>query len=255
MISRTDRGGTLQSDMAAVTSKTSAKMRLGLGQQNRLLTSGLGKNERPEEEERGSDLRARMREKRSYAARVLGDLVGGERKRKSEPQEDEEGEKGLVRKRKTDTSRDEDRKRQSDPIEEEVERLMRKRRSDHKDNEEKVKRPREVSPGKIKKKKSKDKKEKKEKKSKKSKRSHSPNEDSQGSDRNALQMAQEFSKEYEPIRSRKMKVKKTEHDDDDLGLGLSLDTSLETSQDHGHKHEQSEASVDVMKDLDDFLND
>ena len=256
MISRTDRGGTLQSDLAAVTSKTSAKMRLGLGQQNRFLTSGLGKNERTEEEERGGgDLRSRMREKRSYAARVLGDLVGGEtRKRKSDPQEDEEGEKRLVRKKKTDTSRDEDRKRRSDPKDEdeEVERLMRKRRSDLKDNEEKVKRLRETSPGKMKKKKSKDKKEKKEKKSKKSKRSHSPNED-QGSDRNALQMAQEFSKEYEPIRSRKMKVKKTEHDDDDLGLGLSLDTSLETSRDHGHK--LSETSGDVMKDLDDFLND
>ena len=231
MISRTDRGGTLQSDLAAVTSKTSAKMRLGLGQENRLLTSsGV---ERPEEE-RG-DLRARMREKRSYAARVLGDLVGSEA-----------GEKRLVRKRKTDSSRDEDRKRESD---EDDERPMRKRKSDQKDDEEESK-------SKMKKKKSKEKKEKKEKKSKKSKkRSHSPNEDSQGSDRNALQMAQEFSKEYEPIRSRKMKIKKTEHDDDDLGLGLSLDTSLETSQDHGHKHEQSETSGDVMKDLDDFLND
>ena len=29
MISRTDRGGTLQSDLAVVSSKTSAKMRLG----------------------------------------------------------------------------------------------------------------------------------------------------------------------------------------------------------------------------------
>ena len=231
MISRTDRGGTLQSDLAAMTSKTSAKMRLGLGQENRLLTyPGL---ERPEEE-RG-DLRSRMREKRSYAARVLGDLVGGET-----------GEKRQVRKRKTDSIRDEDRKRESD---DDDERPKRKRKSDQKDDEEESK-------GKMKKKKSKEKKEKKEKKSKKSKkRSHSPNEDSQGSDRNALQMAQEFSKEYEPIRSRKMKIKKTEHDDDDLGLGLSLDTSLETSQDHGHKHQQSETSGDVMKDLDDFLND
>ena len=101
-------------------------------------------------------------------------------------------------------------------------------------------------------KKKKEKKGKKEKKSKKSKRSHSPNEDGQGSDRNALQMAQEFSKEYEPIRSRKMKIKKSEDQDD---IALSLDTSLDTSQDHGNKQEALETSGDVMKDLDDFLND
>ena len=65
-------------------------------------------------------------------------------------------------------------------------------------------------------------------------------------------MAQDFSKEYEPIRSRKMKIKKAEDHDD---IGLSLDTSLETSQVHGNKHEHSETSGDVMKDLDDFLND
>ena len=245
MISRTDRGGTLQSDLAAVTSKTSAKMRLGG-------LTGTG-GERWEDRGGDQDLRARMRDKRdridrqSYAARVLGDLVGGE------------GEKRLVRKRRSDTGREEDedkpvRKRRSGPMEDDEveERLIRKRKSDPRDEDEEVKRVREGSPIKIKKKKSKEKKEKKEKKSKKSKRSHSPNEDSQGSDRNALQMAQEFSKEYEPIRSRKMKIKKAEDHDD---IGLSLDTSLETSQDHGNKHEHLETSGDVMKDLDDFLND
>ena len=238
VISRTDRGGTLQSDLAAVNSKTSAKMRLGGG--------GMGGEDK-------GDLRARMRDKRdrmdrqSYAARVLGDLVGGE------------GEKRLMRKRRSDPGRDEDedrlvRKRRSDPLDsgDGNERPNRKRRSDPSDKDEEVKRFREESPIKIKKKKSKEKKEKKEKKSKKAKRSHSPNEDSQGSDRNALQMAQEFSKEYEPIRSRKMKIKKSEDHDD---AGLSLDTSLETGHDQGNKHEQSETSGDVMKDLDDFLND
>ena len=213
----------------------------------------LSGGDRAEDRGRDQDLRARMRDKRdridrqSYAARVLGDLVGGE------------GEKRLVRKRRSDTGRDEDedkmgRKRRSGQMEDDEveERLRRKRRSDPRDEDEEVKRVREGSPTKLKKKKSKEKKDKKEKKSKKSKRSHSPNEDSQGSDRNALQMAQEFSKEYEPIRSRKMKIKKAEDHDD---IGLSLDTSLETSQVHGNKHEHSETSGDVMKDLDDFLND
>ena len=210
----------------------------------------LSGGDRAEDRGRDQDLRARMRDKRdridrqSYAARVLGDLVGGE------------GEKRLVRKRRSDPGRDEDedkmgRKRRSGQMEDDEveERLRRKRRSDPRDEDEEVKRVREGSPTKLKKKKSK---EKKEKKSKISKRSHSPNEDSQGSDKNALQMAQEFSKEYEPIRSRKMKIKKAEDHDD---IGLSLDTSLETSQVHGNKHEHSETSGDVMKDLDDFLND
>ena len=46
-------------------------------------------------------------------------------------------------------------------------------------------------------------------------------------------------------------VRSEDHDD----AGLSLDTSLETGHDQGSKHEQSETSGDVMKDLDDFLND
>lgn len=231
VISKTDRGGTLQSDLAAVTSKTSAKMRLG--DMGDML-----------EEDRG-DLRARMMDKRtkidrqSYAARVLGDLMGAEtearlgKKRRSDTWRDEDDEeaKGLLeRKRRSDT-------RSYDEEEEEVPVKLKKKTS--KDKKEK---------------KSKDKKEKKEKKSKRSKRSHSPGEESPGSERNnALQMAQEFSKEYEPIRSRKIKIKKTENQDD---LGLSLDTSLETSRDEISRQEQSEKmSGDVMKDLDDFLND
>ena len=229
VISKTDRGGTLQSDLAAVTSKTSAKMRLG--DMGDML-----------EEDRG-DLRARMMDKRtkidrqSYAARVLGDLMGAETEAR------------LGKKRRSDTWRDED-------DEEAKGMLGRKRKSDTRSDDEG-----EEAPVKLKKKtskdkkekKSKDKKEKKEKKSKRSKRSHSPGEESPGSERNALQMAQEFSKEYEPIRSRKIKIKKTENQDD---LGLSLDTSLETSRDEISRQEQSEKmSGDVMKDLDDFLND
>merc|ERR1719433_1619616 len=202
VISKTDRGGTLQSDLAAVTSKTSAKMRLG--DMGDML-----------EEDRG-DLRARL---------------GKKRRSDTWRDEDDEEAKGLLeRKRRSDT-------RSYDEEEEEVPVKLKKKTS--KDKKEK---------------KSKDKKEKKEKKSKRSKRSHSPGEESPGSERNnALQMAQEFSKEYEPIRSRKIKIKKTENQDD---LGLSLDTSLETSRDEISRQEQSEKmSGDVMKDLEDFLND
>ena len=173
------------------------------------------------------DLRSRMKDKRdklerqSYAARVLGDLVGA-------------GD--------TDTAAAKSRKRRSDQRaaameeeEDEIDRL-----------EKKMLRIESPEPAAKKKKKSKD---KKEKKSKKSKKSRGDDKDSP-SPVSALQMAQDFSKEYEPIRSRKMKVKMT---DEAADASLSLDTSLDAVGDKGV--EVSETSGDVMKDLDDFLND
>merc|ERR1719419_727965 len=97
------------------------------------------------------------------------------------------------------------------------------------------------SPVKIKKKKKSEKKEKK--KSKKSKKIKTAD------DKNALQMAQE----YEPIRSRKLKIKKKDDEhahDDSLSLDISKDV-VEEDKDEG----KSEETGDVMKDLDDFLND
>ena len=173
-----------------------------------------------------ADLRSRMKDKRdklerqSYAARVLGDLVGA-------------GD--------TDTAAAKSRKRRSDQRaaaveeEDEIDRL-----------EKKMLRIESPEPAAKKKKKSKD---KKEKKSKKSKKSRGDDKDSP-SPVSALQMAQDFSKEYEPIRSRKMKVKMT---DEAADASLYLDTSLDAVGDKGV--EVSETSGDVMKDLDDFLND
>merc|ERR1711862_701580 len=109
-MSRTDRGGTLQSDLAVVGGKTSAKMRLGPADGDRRYRSG---------ELEQSDLRRRMKDKRdkierqSYAARVLGDLMGGSaagsgdrkvRKRTSDQMKDErdEDEERKVRKRTSD---------------------------------------------------------------------------------------------------------------------------------------------------------
>ena len=158
-------------------------------------------------------------ERQSYAARVLGDLVGA-------------GD--------TDTAAAKSRKRRSDQRaaaveeEDEIDRL-----------EKKMLRIESPEPAAKKKKKSKDKKEKKSKKSKKSR-----DEKDSPSPVSALQMAQDFSKEYEPIRSRKMKVKMT---DEAADASLSLDTSLDAVGDKGV--EVSETSGDVMKDLDDFLND
>ena len=158
-------------------------------------------------------------ERQSYAARVLGDLVGA-------------GD--------TDTAAAKSRKRRSDQRaaaveeEDEIDRL-----------EKKMLRIESPEPAAKKKKKSKDKKEKKSKKSKKSR-----DDKDSPSPVSALQMAQDFSKEYEPIRSRKMKVKMT---DEAADASLSLDTSLDAVGDKGV--EVSETSGDVMKDLDDFLND
>ena len=173
------------------------------------------------------DLRSRMKDKRdklerqSYAARVLGDLVGA-------------GD--------TDTAAAKSRKRRSDQraaaVEEEEDEIDRL--------EKKMLRIESPEPAAKKKKKSKD---KKEKKSKKAKKSRGDDKDSP-SPVSALQMAQDFSKEYEPIRSRKMKVKMT---DEAADASLSLDTSLDAVGDKGV--EVSETSGDVMKDLDDFLND
>ena len=172
------------------------------------------------------DLRSRMKDKRdkldrqSYAARVLGDLVGA-------------GD--------TDTAAAKSRKRRSDQraaaVEEEEDEIDRL--------EKKMLRIESPEPAAKKKKKSKDKKEKKSKKSKKSR-----DDKDSPSPVSALQMAQDFSKEYEPIRSRKMKVKMT---DEAADASLSLDTSLDAVGDKGV--EVSETSGDVMKDLDDFLND
>merc|ERR1712098_1043673 len=161
VISRTDRGGTLQSDLASV-AKTSAKMRLGGGMEDRRRVLETG------------DLRSRMKDKRerierqSYAARVLGDLMGGS------------GQEGnRIRSRISRVGDEEERKlrrRSSEQLRVEEssdsdERKRRKRGSDQmrveesSDEEKKVKRKKKSSEKKEKKKseKSKKKSEKKEK--------------------------------------------------------------------------------------------
>merc|ERR1711915_701499 len=204
VISRTDRGGTLQSDLASV-AKTSAKMRLGGGMEDRRTVLETGEQ---------GDLRSRMKDKRerierqSYAARVLGDLMGSSgqegnrirsriirvgdeeerkpRKRSSEQlrvEESSDGDERMRRKRGSDQMRVEE-------ISDEEKKVKRKKKSVDKDD----------SPVKVKKKKKSEKKEKK--KSKKAKKIKTAD------DINALQMAQE----YEPIRSRKLKIKKKEEE-------------------------------------------
>ena len=143
-------------------------------------------------------------EKQNYAARVLGDLMGG-------------------RDSKTKLG-----KRSIDKLEEEEEQS---------EGEITVARKRD---------KKKKKSEKKEKKSKKSRRSGSE-------EMNALEMAQEFSKEYEPIKARKLRISKAAEASSELNTSLlTLDTSQEDNLDYGVK---VEVSGDVMKDLDEFLNE
>merc|ERR1712029_82194 len=226
---------------------TSAKMRLGGGLEDRRKVSEAG-NDR-------GDLRSRMKDKRdrierqSYAAKVLGDLMGGpghevDRKLKRVVNEDERkpGKRSseLLRgEESSDGDERKSRKRESEQL----------RVEESSDDEKRVKKrkisgDKEDSPVKIKKKKKSEKKEKKEKKkSKKSKKIKTAD------DKNALQMAQE----YEPIRSRKLKIKKKDDElahDDSLSLDISKD-ALEKDKDQG----KSEETGDVMKDLDDFLND
>ena len=141
-------------------------------------------------------------EKQNYAARVLGDLMGG-------------------RDSKTKLG-----KRSIDKLEEEEEEVV-------SEDEITISRKRD---------KKKKKSEKKEKKSKKSKKSASQ-------ERNALTMAQEFSQEYEPIKARRMKISTKETAE----LNSSL-LSLDTSQDDKDYGLNVEVSGDVMKDLDEILN-
>merc|ERR1712058_178547 len=167
---------------------------------------------------------------KSRISRVGDEEERKPRKRSSEQLRVEESSDGDERKR---------RKRGSDQM----------RVEESSDEEKKVKRKkkssdRDDSPIKVKKKKKSEKKEKKEKKKvKKSKKIKTAD------DKNALQMAQE----YEPIRSRKLKIKKKDDElahDDSLSLDISKDV-LGEEKDQG----KSEETGDVMKDLDDFLND
>ena len=146
-------------------------------------------------------------EKQNYAARVLGDLMGGR-----------EAQTRLG-------------KRSIDTLEEEEELS---------EGEASVARKRE---------KKKKKSEKKEKKSKKSKKSESKKSSSQ--DKNALAMAQEFSQEYEPIKARRMKISSKAGESAELNSSL---LSLDTSQDDKDYGLNVEVSGDVMKDLDEILN-
>ena len=146
-------------------------------------------------------------EKQNYAARVLGDLMGGR-----------EAQTRLG-------------KRSIDTLEEEEELG---------EGEASVARKRE---------KKKKKSEKKEKKSKKSKKSESKKSSSQ--DKNALAMAQEFSQEYEPIKARRMKISSKAGESAELNSSL---LSLDTSQDDKDYGLNVEVSGDVMKDLDEILN-
>ena len=141
-------------------------------------------------------------EKQNYAARVLGDLMGG-------------------RESKTKLG-----KRSIDKLEEEEE---------VSGDEITISRKRD---------KKKKKSEKKEKKSKKFKKSASQ-------ERNALTMAQEFSQEYEPIKARRMKISSKEVETPELNSSL---LSLDTSQDDKDYGLNVEVSGDVMKDLDEILN-
>ena len=142
-------------------------------------------------------------EKQNYAARVLGDLMGG-------------------RESKTKLG-----KRSIDKLEEEEEEVS--------GDEITISRKRD---------KKKKKSEKKEKKSKKSKKSASQ-------ERNALTMAQEFSQEYEPIKARRMKISSKAGETAELNSSL---LSLDTSQDDKDYGLNVEVSGDVMKDLDEILN-
>lgn len=146
-------------------------------------------------------------EKQNYAARVLGDLMGGR-----------EAQTRLG-------------KRSIDTLEEEEELS---------EGEASVARKRD---------KKKKKSEKKEKKSKKSKKSESKKSSSQ--DKNALAMAQEFSQEYEPIKARRMKISSKAGESAELNSSL---LSLDTSQDDKDYGLNVEVSGDVMKDLDEILN-
>ena len=146
-------------------------------------------------------------EKQNYAARVLGDLMGGR-----------EAQTRLG-------------KRSIDKLEEEEELS---------EGEASVARNRE---------KKKKKSEKKEKKSKKSKKSESKKSSSQ--DKNVLAMAQEFSQEYEPIKARRMKISSKAGESAELNSSL---LSLDTSQDDKDYGLNVEVSGDVMKDLDEILN-
>merc|ERR1712198_138364 len=203
------------------------------------------------------DLRSRMKDKRdrierqSYAARVLGDLMGGpghETDRRSKMKRAVNEDERKPGKRSSELLRGEEssdgderksRKRESEQL-----RVEESSDEDKRVKKRKMSGDKEDSPVKIKKKKKSDKKEKKErKKSKKSKKLKTAD------DKNALQMAQE----YEPIRSRKLKIKKKDDElvhDDSLSLDISKD-ALEEDKDQG----KSEETGDVMKDLDDFLND
>merc|ERR1711862_804757 len=217
-MSRTDRGGTLQSDLAVVGGKTSAKMRLGPADGDRRYRSG---------ELEQSDLRRRMKDKRdkierqSYAARVLGDLMGGSAAGSGERK---------VRKRTSDQM-----KREHIGGDEVEERMTNVRKEKEED-----------SPVKHKKKKKVEKKERKEKREKKSKKSKKEMEDNLESDKNALQMVQE----YEPIRSRKIKIQRNKDVGEEIkAKELSLDSS------HDAVDQELAATEDVLKDLDDFLND
>ena len=143
-------------------------------------------------------------EKQNYAARVLGDLMGG-------------------RDSKTKLG-----KRSIDKLEEEEEEVV-------SEDEITISRKRD---------KKKKKSEKKEKKSKKSKKSASQ-------EKNALAMAQEFSQEYEPIKARRMKISSKAGETAELNSSL---LSLDTSQDDKDYGLNVEVSGDVMKDLDEILN-
>ena len=143
-------------------------------------------------------------EKQNYAARVLGDLMGGKES-------------------KTKTR-------------------LGKRSIDKLEEEEEVSGDEIIKSRKREKKKKKS--EKKEKKSKKSKKSASQ-------EKNALTMAQEFSQEYEPIKARRMKISSQAGEVPDLNSSL---LSLDTSQDDKDYGLNVEVSGDVMKDLDEILN-
>ena len=64
-------------------------------------------------------------------------------------------------------------------------------------------------------------------------------------------MAQEFSQEYEPIKARRMKISSKAGESAELNSSL---LSLDTSQDDKDYGLNVEVSGDVMKDLDEILN-
>ena len=117
-------------------------------------------------------------------------------------------------------------------------------------SDEEIKTPKKKNRDQSTKSKKKKKSERKEKKSKRSRKSESKERPSE--EKNALEMAQEFSKEYEPIKARKMKISTGAGGTSDLNTSLTLDTSQDDNQDYGVN---VKISGDVMKDLDEFLND